>query len=159
MEKQAVATNAPKSNVISFLKLKKLMEKQSFSPEFTKEQVTLFLQCCGKKSVYEAPNNRIAMLNNLWSLLQNNKYEFDVKHYNVFIEVYTENRILVNSKNFLENMQCQPNDDTYKLLLRNVCEKGDFDQMLFLLNIIKEKEYTIDENTFNCLVLGHTVKK
>lgn len=125
----------------------------------TKEQVTLFMQCCGKISVYETPTNRIAMLNKLWGLLEANKFVFDVEHYNVYIQVYTENKILIDCEGLLGKMQCSPTHHTYKLLLQNVCEKGDLDQVFYLLGLMKTKGFTVDEETFNCLVLGHTIQK
>lgn len=135
------------------------MKNENDCNALTKEQATLFLQCCGKISVYETPANRIAMLNKLWGLLEANKFAFDVDHYNVYVQVYTENKILIDCEGFLAKMQCGPTHHTYKLLLQNVCERGDLDQVFFLLGLMKEKGFTVDEETFNCLVLGHTVHK
>lgn len=133
------------------------MRNQTDLSELTEEQVMLFIQCCGKISIYESPKNRVIVLNQLWAELETNKFLFNVQHYNAYIQVYTENRIHMNCDSFLARMKCAPNHVTYKLLLQNVCEKGDLDQVFFLLSLIKGKGYTVDEEIFNCLVLGHTV--
>lgn len=135
------------------------MKNENDCNGLTKEAVALFMQCCGKISVYEPPSSRITMLNKLWGLLEANKFQFDVELYNVYIAVYTENRIHIDCDSFLAKMQCVPNHQAYKLLLQNVCERGDLDQAFFLLSLMKEKGFTVDEETFNCLVLGHTVHK
>lgn len=157
--KSAADGNANNKGRATFYKLNRLIKNQFDCKEFTNEQVTLYLLCCGKISVYENPSNRIATLHKLWDLLETNKFIFDVEHYNVYIKVYTENKIHIDCESFLSKMKCKPNHETFKLLLRNVCEKGDLDQMFYVLSLIKDKGYSMDEETFNCLVLGHTAQK
>lgn len=146
------------NNRVTFSTVNKFIKDKLDSTEFTKEQVTLFLQCCGKISVYETPSTRTATLNTLWQLLETNKYHFNLEHYNIYIQMCTENRTGIDCDSFLAKMQCEPSHETYKLLLQNVCEIGDLDRAFFLLSLMKEKGYSVDEDTFNCLVLGHTIR-
>lgn len=145
-------------NHVTFSTLSKLIKDKPDSTEITEEQVTLFLQCCGKISIYETPSTRTATLNTLWNMLETNKYQFNKEHYDVYIQTCTENRTGIDCDNFLAKMQCEPSHETYKLLLQNVCEKGDLDRAFFLLSLMKEKGYSVDEDTFSCLVLGHSIR-
>lgn len=142
---------------VTFSTIRKFITNQ-FEPELTKQQVMLFLKCCGKISINEKPETRMAMLSALWDLLKAKKYQFDIDHYNLYVKVSTENRICIDCDNFLAQMQSEPSHDTYKLLLENVGERGDLDQCSFLLNLMNEKGYTVDEESFGFLVLGHTIQ-
>lgn len=150
-------TNGGNIDRVTFSSLSRLIKNEPDSSTFTEEQVTLFLKCCGKFSIYATPENRMEMLNTLWSLLETNGFKFNIEHYNTFIQMCTENRIRIDCDNFLAKMQTEPQHETYKLLLQNVCERGDVDQSFSLLSLMKEKGYIADEETFNFLVLAHTI--
>lgn len=52
-------------------------------------------------------------------------------------------------------MNCEPNEQTYDLLLECVCENGDISQAVEVVNIMKEKGLSVNEPVFSSLIIGH----
>lgn len=75
-----------------------------------------------------------------------------------YIKICTENNVVLNCKEFLSQVKCEPNQKTYKLLLENVCEKADIIQALELFEVMKVKGISVNEEMFNNLVLAHTIQ-
>lgn len=105
----------------------------------------------------ETPNKRFEILDTVWEQIKHSGLKYTVILYNTYIEMCTENNFVLDCSNFLSLMKCEPNQDTYMLLLANVCEKGDLDQASALLTVMKNKKVPIDTKIFDCLVLGNTV--
>lgn len=87
-------------------------------------------------------------------MLTANKVDRDILHQ--YINICTENGVKVQ-KATLNNVHVEFNDETYKLLLKNMCEIGDIKEVLLVLDIMKQLAIPIDENVFNNLVLAHTI--
>lgn len=58
-------------------------------------------------------------------------------------------------KNFLDHMSCEPNEETYHLLLKCVCEHGDINQAVDIVNIMKKKGLPANEPVFSALIYGY----
>lgn len=119
------------------------------------DQRILLLQCCGKLVPNKSLDYRIQLCEKMF-----NKFKLlnlNAEDYNTYIQVNTENEVLIDCNSFLKTMKCEPNEETYKLLLENVCEKGDTDQAYEILSKIKGNRYKMDEQVFNNLVLCHTI--
>lgn len=99
----------------------------------------------------------MALFSQIWQHLEKISFNFKPKHYNILIQICTENFIPINYSQFLTTMKCEPDNETYKCLLENACEKGDVQQAFSVLSIMKDENITIDEEIFNLLVLGHTI--
>lgn len=97
------------------------------------------------------------MLETVWKQLQSTNCKFNSAVYHTYVQVCTENRIVLNCSDFLASMKCKPDESTYKLLLQNVCENGDLEQAFGVLNLMKENMFALDEQVFNELVLVHTI--
>ncbi|KAK4881374.1 hypothetical protein RN001_004693 [Aquatica leii] len=117
----------------------------------------LVLQCCGTLLADQTPANRQALCEQVWTKLKELKL-LNVSYYNTYIQICIENNTYLSYKEFLNDMKCEANEDTYKLLLRCVCEFGDTHKAVEILSIMKEKLFVVDEHVFTSLVLGHAIK-
>lgn len=150
----------PNSNSqVTFTSLLKILEKFSEGQQLPQEQVILFLQCCGNLSIYQSPHQKSAALHKLWKLLEKNGFQFSIEHYKIYIQVCTENAVIIECNEFLSTMKCEAHLDIYKLLLQNVCEKGDLEQAFFLLSLMKDKRHAVDEETFSYLMLAESINR
>ncbi|XP_072390248.1 leucine-rich PPR motif-containing protein, mitochondrial [Diabrotica undecimpunctata] len=116
----------------------------------------VLLQCCGSLAINSSQQERNKLCQNIYgNLAKHNKLDVDV--YNTYIEICTQNRTLINFKQFLENLKCELHKRTYMLLFQNVCECGDISQAFLLLEMMKSENIPVDEEIFNNLVLVHTL--
>lgn len=121
------------------------------------EDARLLFTCCGSSIADSSKQARNKICQEMYEkLLDCKKLDLDTCH--TYIEVCTENAIVLNCKQFLSQLQLEPNQETYKLLLDNVCEKADIGQALELLEMMKVMNISINEEMFNNLVLAHTIQ-
>ncbi|XP_056647094.1 leucine-rich PPR motif-containing protein, mitochondrial [Diorhabda sublineata] len=122
----------------------------------TSDEGHLLLLACGASTFKSSQNERNIVCQNLYANLE--KYnKLDLRIYNSYIKICTENRTLINCETFLDNLKCEPSQETLKLLFQNVCESGDVNQAFNILELMKNKAIAIDESVFNDLVLVHTL--
>lgn len=89
------------------------------------------------------------------NLLKHDKVNLEILH--IYINICTENSIELNVKEVLESIKFKITADTYKILLKNVCEKGNVTEASIILELMKKESITIDEFVFNNLVLAHSI--
>lgn len=85
------------------------------------------------------------------NLLDNDKVNVNIVH--AYITVCIENNVKLNIQEVLRNIKCEKTNETYKLLLKNVCERGNLEEALQILDIMKLESVPLDEFVFNNLVL------
>lgn len=115
----------------------------------------MLLHCCGNLIPDELPPTRISLAQQVWQTFINKNIEINVQHYNALLQSYIENRMSLSFKDFLAKMNCEPNEQTYDLLLECVCENGDISQAVEVVNIMKEKGLSVNEPVFSSLIIGH----
>ncbi|KRT83860.1 hypothetical protein AMK59_4441 [Oryctes borbonicus] len=115
------------------------------------------LQCCGKLLSNKSLDFRIKLCNLIFDKFDTMNF-LSIEEYNTYIKVCTENEYSLDAAKFLSLMKCKPTEETLKLLLENVCEKGDVNRAYEILSKIKELNFTADERVFNAILLSHTIK-
>lgn len=123
--------------------------------DLNEESYLLLLQCCGNVIPDELPSTRISLAQQAWATLLSKKVTLTVDYYNTLLQCHVENQIAVSHKDFLAKMKCEPNEQTYDLLLKCACENGDIEQALDIINIMKEKGLAANEPVFSSLILCH----
>lgn len=127
-----------------------------FSAELSNEDVQLLLNCCGNFVPDSSRRLRDEVCQRIFiDLIKNNKLTLDTYH--TYIKVCTENSVKLDIREFLSSLKDEPTQQTYKLLMKNVCEKGDIRQAIELLEIMKKNFINADEDIFNDLVLVHMI--
>lgn len=101
---------------------------------------------------------RTELCNNVWKKLEEYEISFSVEHYNTYLQICIENQVALDFEEFLSKMKCEPNKETYNLLLECACEVGDVQQAVKIITAMKHKEFPADERVFDALVLGHSIK-
>lgn len=89
------------------------------------------------------------------NLLKHKKVNLKILH--SYINICTKNNIKLNTTEFFQNTKFQGTTETYKILLKNVCEKGDIGEALKILTIMKTQSVSLDEFVFNNLILAHSM--
>ncbi|CAH0552880.1 unnamed protein product [Brassicogethes aeneus] len=154
--KDLLNTNLVSGNVSSLRLIKNLLPSTNFD-KYSPDEIILLFECAGKLAYNYSKEERDDLCQKLVKYLPKfNK--LDINIYHKYLEICTENRSLVNPKQFLNNLRCEPNSETYKLLLRNVCEFGDLETSIIILETMKEKQIPIDEEVFANLVLVYILK-
>ncbi|XP_018577646.1 leucine-rich PPR motif-containing protein, mitochondrial [Anoplophora glabripennis] len=121
------------------------------------EDARLLFTCCGNSVADSSKQARDKICQEIYkNLLDCNKLDLNISH--TYIEICTENSVVLNCKEFLSQVKFEPNQKTYKLLLDNVCQKADIVQALELLETMKIKGISVNEEIFNDLVLAHTIQ-
>lgn len=103
----------------------------------------------------ELPSSRIALAEKALQLLLKKKVNLTVEHYNSLLRCYIENRKIISHKDFVASMICEPNDQTFNLLLESISENGDTQQAIDIVNVMKDKGMTVNEPVFTSLILCH----
>lgn len=88
-------------------------------------------------------------------LLEHNKLNLNILH--TYIKVCTENGFKLDIHEVLSHIKDKQIEETYKLLLRNVCENGDLEEVIKILNEMKNASVPNDEYVFNNLILAHSI--
>lgn len=117
----------------------------------------MLFTCCGRSVTDSSKQARDNICQEIYKrLLDCNKLDLDTCH--TYIEVCTENTVILNCKQLVSQLKCEPNQRTYKLLLDNICEMADIGQAVELLQTMKIMGISINEEMFNSLVLAHTIR-
>lgn len=90
-------------------------------------------------------------------MAKNNNEELTLDHYNTLLDVYVENSTSVDPKTFLNTMTVEPNECTYHLLLNVAAKTDNMNHLQYIMSIIKKKNITLDEETFNKLVQTYVI--
>lgn len=97
----------------------------------------------------------MALAEKAWQILLKKKVNLTVEHYNSLLRCYIENRKIFSHKEFLASMICEPNHQTFNLLLESISENGDMEQAVNIVNIMKDKGIGVNETVFTSLILCH----
>lgn len=117
------------------------------------------LQSCGKLLEKENPNFRAKLCENIWEDAKMNVDKLQLAHHHAYIQICTENEVLLNGVHILKTIDYEPTVETYRLIIDNNCTLGNVDGAYDLLTDMKYKKYAIDKNIFDSLVLGHTLNR
>uniref|UniRef100_A0A1Y1KWA2 Pentacotripeptide-repeat region of PRORP domain-containing protein n=6 Tax=Photinus pyralis TaxID=7054 RepID=A0A1Y1KWA2_PHOPY len=115
------------------------------------------MKCCGPLVVDHTPKARQLLCVAIFAKLKSLNL-VDVQHYNTYLQVSIENKMRINYTEFLEQMSCEPNEQTFRLLLKAVCEVGDIQQAFKIVTAMKENKFLANEELFNVLVLAHAIR-
>ncbi|XP_023011712.2 leucine-rich PPR motif-containing protein, mitochondrial isoform X1 [Leptinotarsa decemlineata] len=117
----------------------------------------ILLRYCGSSAINSSRKSRNELCQTIYdNILEQDKV--DLKVYYSYIKTCTENGILLNWREFLSNLKHKPDEKIHKLLLENVCDSGAIEEAFSILEEIKYEGYSVDEDVFASLLLGHTLK-
>nr|CAD7435269.1 unnamed protein product [Timema monikensis] len=103
----------------------------------------LLVQCCGDLIPDMKPSDRLNLVHQVWETLEK-----------LGESMFWSRPVSLDQ--FLSNMVgAQPNEETYHLLLKCVCEVGDIETATKVISVMKEKGFPASEPVFNTLILGH----
>lgn len=114
---------------------------------------------CGKLLSKEHPHFRAKLCENLWTNAKKSVDKLTLDQHHMYIQICTENEVLLNGMTFLETLAYEPSIETYRLLIENNSALGNVDGAFELVADMKYKKCAIDKNIFDSLVLGHTLNR
>ncbi|CAG9769248.1 unnamed protein product [Ceutorhynchus assimilis] len=119
------------------------------------DEAVLLLKHCGSEVPDSSRLQRNAVCQDIFAGLQK-AANLDTEIFNRYIQTCTENSISIYSKELLL-IKCEFNKETYKMLLDNVCQYGKINDSFEILEIMKTKGISLDNETLNSLILGQTL--
>lgn len=126
--------------------------------EITTSTHALYLLRSCKYCYDEPPSKRIELVKQIWNRYQELGVEFDVRHYNALLDAHIVNGINFDPAELLasmEDLNIEPNKDTYMLVMKKYCQDGNISGASEIVEYMKEKQIPADENVFNYLIEGH----
>lgn len=148
-----------RSGRISRRDVEELIEEIQSSKYATSSQSLLVIRCCGNLVPDELPETRTKIVQEMWNTLHKLKIPMDISHYNALLRVYLENEHLFSPVDFLTELESkgiEPNRVTYQRLIARYCQEGDIDGATKILQYMREKQMSVNENVFNTLIMGHS---
>ncbi|CAH1173550.1 unnamed protein product [Phaedon cochleariae] len=125
--------------------------------KLTVEESSFLLQCCGEFTADTTKKERDKISKMIFKGLQKcDKLNTDI--YQTYINVCTDNRVPINTKELLNDVKCKPDQQLYKCLLENLCQNGNIEEAYNLLELMKNEGFFADEDIFNSLALAHAAK-
>ncbi|XP_059094066.1 leucine-rich PPR motif-containing protein, mitochondrial-like [Tigriopus californicus] len=124
----------------------------------TANQALTLLRACGQLMPDERPEDRVQLTLGLWELLETLKVPLDTSHYNALLKSHMENEHKVAPMEFvtwMEGQGAEPNRVTYQQLIACFCEHGQVNEALSILELMKTKQFPINEEVFVALIKGH----
>lgn len=124
----------------------------------TANQALTLLRACGQLMPDERPEDRVQLTLELWELLETLKVPLDTSHYNALLKSHMENEHDVAPMEFvtwMEGQGVEPNRVTYQQLIACFCEHGQVNEALNILELMKTKQFPINEEVFVALIKGH----
>ncbi|EFN61789.1 Leucine-rich PPR motif-containing protein, mitochondrial [Camponotus floridanus] len=112
----------------------------------------LLLKCCGNLLSNLETTERQYLTDQVWRLAKKSSEGLTLEYYNTLLNVHMENSNSVEPKQFLVDMNVEPDKNTYHLLLSAVAKMGNSNHLQDIISVMKEKNVIIDEDTFNGLV-------
>lgn len=106
----------------------------------------------------EHPSVRAKLCETFWNNAQKSGITITLDQYNSYIQTCIDNEVLLNGVEFIQEMKCEPSQDTYKMLIENNCTLYNIDGALNLLTEMKYKQFPVDKRILDMLVLGHTLE-
>lgn len=117
----------------------------------------LLLKCSGNITANQTPQERAILCDKIWQSLTESQVPIDILYYNTYIKVCTENKIALDFKKFLVEMNEEPTPETYYLLLENAAHGKSASNTLGILETMKAANVPVSERVFNALILNHGV--
>lgn len=127
-----------------------------FTAHISNEEAERILTMCGNNMVNASNTSRNEICQRVYkNLLEHGKVDMNILQ--AYINVCTENDVKLNIKEVLTNTKFKITEGTYKLMLKNVSERGDIEEATRILEMMKLDSVPIDEYVFNNLVLAHAI--
>ena len=106
---------------------------------------------------------RLHVADTVWSSLVREKKEGNVELFNTLLKSYVYNGNAAFEPyqfylNFLKSIRSPgptSNTKTFYYILLAYCQRGDIENALKILSLLKEKELPVTEEYFNALILGN----
>ncbi|XP_012059471.1 PREDICTED: leucine-rich PPR motif-containing protein, mitochondrial-like [Atta cephalotes] len=112
----------------------------------------LLLKCCGNLLHELETTERNHLVSQVWHLAKKNSGTITLEYYNTLLDVNEENSLSVNPKKFLADMNVEPDENTYRLLLNIAIKTSNSEHLWDILSVTKDKSVTIYEEAVNVLI-------
>lgn len=148
-----------RSGRISRRDIEDVLEEIRNARSATSSQSLLVIRCCGNLVPEELPEIRTKLVQEIWNTLNKLNIPMDVSHYNALLRVYLENEHQFSPTEFLTELEkkgIEPNRVTYQRLIARYCQDGDIEGATRILEYMREKQMSVNENVFNTLIMGHS---
>lgn len=148
-----------RSGRISRRDIEEVLEEIRNNKSATSSQSLLVIRCCGNLVPEELPETRTKLVQEIWNTLDRLNIPMDISHYNALLRVYLENEHPFSPAEFLTELESkgiEPNRVTYQRLIARYCQEGDIDGATKILQYMREKQMSVNENVFNALIVGHS---
>lgn len=148
-----------RSGRISRRDIEEVLEEIRNTKSATSTQSLLVIRCCGNLVPEELPETRTKLVQEIWNTLNKLNVPMDISHYNALLRVYLENEHSFSPAEFLTELESkgiEPNRVTYQRLIARYCQEGDIDGATKILQYMREKQMSVNENVFNALIVGHS---
>nr|XP_023028238.1 leucine-rich PPR motif-containing protein, mitochondrial-like [Leptinotarsa decemlineata] len=148
-----------RSGRISRRDIEDVLEEIRLARSATSSQSLLMIRCCGNLVPEELPDTRTKLVQEIWNTLKKLGVPMDVSHYNALLRVYLENEHPFSPTDFLSELESngiEPNRVTYQRLIARYCQDGDIEGATKILEYMREKQMSVNENVFNALIVGHS---
>ncbi|XP_066248718.1 leucine-rich PPR motif-containing protein, mitochondrial isoform X2 [Euwallacea similis] len=117
------------------------------------QDAEILLKLCGSLVADSSRKQRNEVCQDIFQQLQKaNNINADIL--NRYIKTCTENNVFAFNEQLFEG---ELNENTYSLLLENVCHLGKIEQALGILESMKNKDFALDSSNISSLVLVHTI--
>ncbi|KAL1506448.1 hypothetical protein ABEB36_005813 [Hypothenemus hampei] len=118
------------------------------------DDAILLFKLCGSSIKDSSCDRRNNVCQDIYKKLKltNN---LNVKILNQYIKTCTDNKVLIYNQELLNNLE--PNKETLSLLLENVCELGQIESALKILEIMKTNNIPLSPENMNNIILIHAV--
>lgn len=117
----------------------------------------MLLKCCGADVPDSSCENRHNICRNVFKGLEKAN-NLNINIYNCYIKICNENNVYIHYNDFLSTLKCQPDQETYKLLIENVCQLGKATDAFVILEIMKNQNHPIDIEVFNNLAMANSIQ-
>ncbi|KAJ8913045.1 hypothetical protein NQ315_002062 [Exocentrus adspersus] len=148
-----------KSGRISRRDIEDVLEEIRNAGSASSSQSLLVIRCCGNLVPEELPETRTKLVQEIWNTLNKLNVPMDISHYNALLRVYLENEHVFSPTEFLSELESkgiEPNRVTYQRLIARYCQIGDIEGATKILEFMREKQLSVNENVFNALIVGHS---
>lgn len=138
-------------------RLNQILQKPEDIPA---EAYGFLLGCCGRLLLDQPVETRMKLFRSLWFMANQDGKEIPLDRWKILLEVYRENGADFAEeggvKKFLAGVAAEKDQEFYELLLAVVCERGDTQKMLEVMELLKERGTGLNARIAANLVRGHS---
>ncbi|XP_064600920.1 leucine-rich PPR motif-containing protein, mitochondrial-like [Liolophura sinensis] len=113
---------------LSLSNVTEVMEQIEKDGSVTDTQSLLLIRCMGTTLPEIRPEERTAIVNQMWDKMLSLGATYNTQHYNALLRVYLQNEHKFSPTDFLASMDSNkvtPNRVTYQRLVARYCQDGD----------------------------------